>query len=279
MRLRNRSFPHPVVGNLDDVPGAKFQADREMTTDKQNIYIDVEVVSSNNTINDLISAGKAAYVVHVECSNTLFRRAYEFSSATHRIAISMDDLNGPVEVNTFARSRRPMNAYKVQKAHADYESAAFTIAVGDILAVAEGEVFYIESDFDALKNIGSIIEIRESDNQGDHPMRAQFDSEKIVIFLCKADFALYKELRANEAVTAALSGLIVLPALTEALRLLQDGEEDDTRWRQRLRFRVESLDLDLENGEPLELAQKLLELPLKRALLSTKSLAENAGTN
>ena len=99
MRLRARSFPHPVVGNLDDVPQASFQATREMATDKNNVYLDVSIACSSSTINDLISSNKATYVIHVECSNTLFRQAYEFPNSTRRIAISADNLNGPVEVN------------------------------------------------------------------------------------------------------------------------------------------------------------------------------------
>lgn len=42
MKLSSRSYPHPVVGSRDDVPGAAFQSVLEMTTDKEAVYIDVE---------------------------------------------------------------------------------------------------------------------------------------------------------------------------------------------------------------------------------------------
>src|SRR6266849_99742 len=54
MRLSTRSYPHPVVGNRDDVPGAAFQAIVEVTADKQTVYLDVSINSSSLTVNQLI---------------------------------------------------------------------------------------------------------------------------------------------------------------------------------------------------------------------------------
>jgi len=87
MRLSARSYPHPVLGNRDDVPGAAFQAALEMSTDKEYVYVAVDVACSCETLNSFLAAGHAAYVLHVECSNTLFRRAYEFQKPCHRISI------------------------------------------------------------------------------------------------------------------------------------------------------------------------------------------------
>ena len=39
MRLSNRSFPHPVVGNGDDVPNVEFQVTFEFTSDKTYFYL------------------------------------------------------------------------------------------------------------------------------------------------------------------------------------------------------------------------------------------------
>src|SRR5438045_1606850 len=98
MKLSSRSYPHPVVGNRDDVPGAAFQAALDMSTDKEAIYVDAAINCSSNTINDLVKKKDAAFVVHVECSNTLFRRAFEFHAENHRVQIPADNLNDAVEV-------------------------------------------------------------------------------------------------------------------------------------------------------------------------------------
>lgn len=276
MRLSARSYPHPVVGNRDDVPGAAFQAAIEMSTDKQFIYVTADVVCSCEILNSLLASGHAAFVLHVECSNTLFRMAYDFSESAHRISIPADNLNDVVEVNVFMRATNSIPDYRIPEAHSDYGDAVFDIRRGDILAVAEGQVFHIESDFDSLSRIGSIMQINESSKDGDLPMEPFFEGDKIVIFLSKNDFADYKLLKHHEGVRGPLTTTIVLPVLVEALHILKeesDDMQDPRRWVRALARRIESLGFDSEM-QPLLLAQKLLELPVKRALSASRMLAE-----
>jgi hypothetical protein len=162
MKLSSRSYPHPVVGNRDDVPGAAFQAALEMSSDKQAIYIDATVKCSSKTINDLVKKKDASLVLHVECSNTLFRKTFEFSSGQFRAQIPADNLNDSVEVNVFAKANRNISGYKVDASHPDYGTVSFDVEKGNILAIGEGQVFYIDSQFDAMSPIGSIMEIHEA---------------------------------------------------------------------------------------------------------------------
>lgn len=205
MRLSRRSYPHPVVGNLDDVPGAAFQATVEMSADKDNIYLDVNIQNSSVTIRHLVETARAAYAVHVECTNTLFRRAFEFREESKRIAIPSDQLNDAVEVNVFAVARQDASGYLVDKAHPDYEGSAFDVKKGDILAVGEGRVFVVESSFDVLGRIGSIMQIDVATKQGDLPMEVDFLGEKIRIILSKEDFKAYKLMRHDEALSSVLT--------------------------------------------------------------------------
>jgi hypothetical protein len=279
MKLSQRSYPHPVVGNRDDVPGAAFQAAVEMSSDKENVYIDVTANCSSTTINKLMAEGAAKHVLHIECSNTLFRRAYEFPESSKRISIPGENLNDAVEVNIFVRAVRDASGYSVDAAHSDYDGAKFQIRQGDILAVGEGYIFHIESSFDSLSRIGSIMQIEEAAEDGDFPMRVDFNGEKIRIVLSKADFRDYKLLKAQEGVSAPLTTTIVLPVLVEALHFWKSGEagaeEDSLRWMRALRSRISALELDAESDN-LIVAQRLLELPLRRALVASRQLAEAA---
>jgi len=247
-----------------------------MSTDKQSVYVDAEVACSCELLNALLAAGRATYVLHVECSNTLFRRAYEFRDSQHRISIPADNLNDAVEVNVFVRAADRIPDYRIPEAHPDYADAVFDIRRGDILAVGEGQIFHIESDFDSLSRIGSIMQINESPKDGDIPMEPDFDGDKIVIFLSKNDFADYKVLKHYEGVRGPLTTTIVLPVLVEALHILKeesDGMDDSRRWVRALARRIEDVGLNAET-QPLILAQRLLELPVKRALSSSRMLAE-----
>jgi hypothetical protein len=275
MRLTNRSYPHPVVGNRDDVPDAAFQAALEMTSDKEAIYLEAVVNCSSKTINDLIKKKDANFVMHVECSNTLYRRVFEFHEGTYRAQIPADNLNDAVEVNVFARAARSISGYRVDAAHSDYGTVAFEVEKGDILAVGEGQVFYLDAPFDALSPIGSIMEIHEAQQDGDRPMQVEFAGPKILILLSKKDFAEYKLLKTMDGMSVALTTTIVLPVLIEAIHVVQAEGDDDLRWVRALKRRLEDMQLKLDD-EALELAQKILELPVKRTFASARMLAENA---
>jgi hypothetical protein len=277
MRLSQRSYPYPVVGNRDDVPGAAFQAAVEMSSDKENVYIDVATNCSSSTLNKLISEGAAKHVIHVECSNTLFRRAYEFAEPSKRVSILAENLNDAVEVNVFIRASRDATQYSVDAAHPDYSGVKFQIREGDILAVGEGHVFHIESTFDSLRRIGSIMQIEESPKDGELPMMVDFNGDKIRVFLSKADFKDYKLLKSQEGVSAALTSAVVLPVLVEAIHYWKTeeagGADDSLRWMRALRSRISLLQLESES-DSLVLAQRILELPLRRALVASRQLAE-----
>jgi hypothetical protein len=274
MRLSTRSYPHPVVGNRDDVPGAAFQCILEMTTDKQNIYLDISVNCSSSTINRLLKDEEAVLVVHVECSNTMFRRAYEFRSPTFRCTVAKDNLNDAVEVNVFALAKRSLQRYRVDKSHSDYGNTQFDIEKAEILAVGEGQVFHVESDFDSLSRIGAIMQITEAQEDGEFPMRADFGGDKIVIVLSKKDFADYKLLKAIENVAGPITNSIVLPVLLEALHILKDGDaEDDCRWVRSIQRRIDELQENLES-DLFELAQQILDLPLRRSLSLARTFSE-----
>jgi len=250
-----------------------------MSSDKENVYIDVSTKCSSSTINRLMSEAAAKNVLHIECSNTLFRRAYEFPESSKRVAIPAENLNDSVEVNVFVRATRNASGYSVDAAHSDYGESQFDISEGDILAVGEGYIFHIESSFDSLSRIGSIMQIEESKEDGELPMRVDFNCDKILIILSKADFKDYKMLKGQEGVSSALTSTIVLPVLVEALHFLRSGEsgaeEDSLRWMRALRSRISALELESESDN-LILAQKLLELPLRRALTASRQLAEAA---
>jgi hypothetical protein len=280
MRLSSRSYPHPVLGNRDDVPGAAFQTTIEMSADKEFVYLTVAVACSCYALNSLLASRRATLVLHVECSNTLFREAHELREFEHRIFIPADHLHDTVEVNVFACATDRIPQYRIPEAHPDYGDIAFGIERGDILAVGEGQVFLVESEFDALGRIGSIMQLCECDEDGDAPIQPDFSQDKIVVFLSKSDFANYKRLKHHASVRGPLTTTIVLPVLMEALRIAAgeegDGLQDSRRWVRALVKRVEALNLSLQTS-PLILAQQLLELPVKRAVASSLALVEASG--
>ena len=274
MRLSRRAYPHPVVGNRDDVDAA-FQAPIEVSNDGVAYCLSVQVQTSSKTIKRLISEKRATYVLHVECSNTLYRKTFEFSQDERKFTIAADCLNATVEVNVIARSTAEIPRYRVSGSHSDYGKTTFRIDRGGILAVAESHTFDADIDFDALRYISSIMQIRLNHDPADGPIQVDLSSDKISIGLSRGDFENYKIIRANPGLSSSLQTTIVLPALLEALQALKDGESEDEglRWHRVLTRRLESLGLDC-TANSLDAAQKILELPIRRAFFDAREYIE-----
>ena len=275
MKLSQRAFPHPVLGNADDVLEAAFQASVEVAHDGVNYYLAVEIQCSSPTITRLINNGDAAYVVHVECSNTLYRSIFEFTESNTELMVPGESLNATVEVNVFVRAKRDIAGYRIDNSHSDYGATTFSISAGDVLAIAEGRTFDADIDFDALRSVSSIMQIRLHPTAGDRPMEVDFNDDKITILLSAKDFENYKVVKATKPLSATVVAALVLPVLMEALRMLQADHSDyeTVRWFRCLKRRVDHAGLD-PASEPLTLAQKLLGLPIKRALMNARTILD-----
>jgi len=277
MRLSERSYPHPVVGNRDDVPSAGFQAVILGSCDRENFYIDVEVHCGSGAIAALVKDKKAAYVAHIECTNTMYREAIRFHEEKKTLVVPVSRLFGRFEVNVFVVALSGISSYSVHGAHEDYAGASFDLSEGDILAVGDGKYFDPEPE-DALVRVGSIMAVEESKTTEDGPMAVVYTRDKIIIILSKKDFTAYKVLKGHEHLGSTLTTTIVLPVLVEALNLLKAKPEDaellDLRWHDNLRRRLEKLGLLGKDFNALDVAQVLLEQPIKRALSAGRAYIE-----
>lgn len=275
MKLSQRAFPHPVVGNADDVVDVAFQSPIEVTQDSANYYLKVQVQCSSKTIAQLIKNGSAAYLLHVECSNTLYRNVFEFTVAEEEISIPSELLNSTVEVNLFVVAKKEMPKYKVDQAHPDYGNATFSVGSGEILAIGEPYTFEADIDFDALRSVGSILQIREQPGPDDAEMHFDYNGAKIAVLLSPHDFNLYKILKTNKPLCASLIPPIIVSAVAKGLDMIKAGEvQDDLRWVRCVKKRIDHMDLSWE-ADSLDLAQQMLELPIKRSFTTAKAFLES----
>ena len=277
MRLSNRSFPHPVVGNADDVPGAEFQATFDFESDKTTFYLKATVRCSSKTLQKMIAKGTACYTLHVECSNTLFRRTYDFTDAEFRVSIPATLIHDAVEVNAFVRAKVAVPKYAVDGAHADYDDATFGVDPGDVLAVGDGQTFDADHTVDPLRRVGALMVVDESTKPGDHAMEAEFGDDKIRIVLCKEDFKAYREMKTVPKLTDHLTTTLVLPVLMQAIHHMDDADgTSESKWARSLRQLLDAKGFGPAT-DTLEKAQQLLSLPIRRALVAAQALLPVTG--
>lgn len=75
MEIKNRLFPYPVLCiENDDYINCEFNIKFNQFEELKEIVLQFEVELNNNELLELIRQGEAEYIVHIECSNTSFRK-------------------------------------------------------------------------------------------------------------------------------------------------------------------------------------------------------------
>lgn len=276
MKVKNISYPYPVLGNADDMSG-EFKVRFFKTLRRDKIELRVIFELKNKTIEQMIAKKQAVFTAEVECNNAFFRQTFSTSQQEAVFELPAGKLREQVVVRFFVRSLKAVKKYTAAGFHADYKGINdFEIRPGDILAAGGLTVFIAEKDFDPLRPlISSFMAIKEGD-QKNGPMFADYsDDEKIVIKLSKSDWRRYQEAKSRKWVADVIHSSIVLPVLVEAIMHVRDGNDDmsNAHWFQRLQAILQ--DQNLPDDDPLYSAQQILRSPVERSLESIRRRDEN----
>ena len=149
--------------------------------------------------------------------------------------------------------------------------------------IGKNEYIDLEKDDSDLKDVGSVIKIKNSKNETG-PMFTEFDGDYLKIYLNKYEFDVYNKY--SEFELPIVNSMIIVPGIMDALdKVAQDEDETvyERRWFKALKKKAQdtlNIDLDLDyikNNGSFELVQSLLELPVTSAMQSIDS--QNRGDN
>jgi len=265
MKVKNISYPYPVLNNEDDIAG-KFSVRFSRTLSRDNIELKVKTELENSTIEKLIKSKKAVYVAETECGSTFYRKTHESLLPEFKYSFPADSVRGLVTVKFYIRASVDILGYVNKDCHSDYVGFAFDVSKGDILAVGGITKFIAEKEFDPLKPaVSSFMAIKES-REETGPFHADFDdNEKIIIRLPKKEWNQFRQIRSKKWLAATLHASIVLPVLAEAITYVhnQHTEYSDSYWYERLSVILH--EQELATDDPLVSAQQILKEPLTRA--------------
>lgn len=273
MKVKNISYPHPVLGNEDDVRGSfgvKFFHKQE----RDKILLRAEFDLKNKTLASLIRNKKAFFSAETECSSTFYRKSFTSYEREISAEIEAPRLREQVSVKFFIRATEQMPSYAPEEYHEDYRGFAFEINKGDVLAVGGATSFIAEKEFDPLKPaVSSFMAIRQgSDPKG--PVVVDYgDPEKIIIKLSKVDWERYQNIKGRKWMAPVLHSSIVLPVLADAVRIVHNNDEEasETHWFKRLEKILTEKRLPMDM--PLDAAQRILSEPIARGLESLEEFS------
>ncbi len=230
----------------------------------------------NGGIEELLKKEKASFTIEVECRSTFFRRSFSTRKLDDKMTIPSKMLRERVTVTFSICADQNIKGYRPTEPHSDYEGETFNIEAGEILAVGGQASFIAEKAFDPLRPpVSSFMSIMEG-TQHEGPMQIDYETEKITIVLSKVDWRNYLEVRGQKPVQGILHSAIVFPALVDAIHKIQtsNSEYENANWYGRLTAILEAKRLD--DKDPFEAAQKILDNPASRGYAGISTLISTA---
>ena len=269
--VRSVSFPHPVLGNNDDVVGelgfhVKFQLGKQIRC-KASFQLEDEA------LKECIAKGDAAFVARIECPTTYFQETVRTDSNVLEHSIAETNLRGTVSIEPRVVACRDMDDYAPSDAHPDYGGELFRISRGQLLAIGDTNSIFVEKDFDPLRMpTNSLIKVQKHDDLLTGPFEVQYElDERITVFLSDQDWNAYQGIK--RTVPQAILSMIAVPVLAEAVRLMSHSGEaqnyEELLWFQRLNQILTAREIPTDC--PLVAAQSLLDAPLSRAVIELET--------
>lgn len=275
MDIRYKLYPYPMLAaDMDDYIDSSFSFAVSIEKEIREIKFSFDLKLKNDGLAQMIESGKAEYLIHIECPQTCYRHALKIADTSCIHRISESDLNGRVSLCAFIVAKEDISSYHNSSFNPDYEGASFSIERGSILAIGGQYTLNIVKDTEELAKIPSIFTIcKRAADTGDG-MEIDLDGDKIAITLSSESFSTYKNLASYLNYQPAFHAMLIMPALIYVFETLRRESIDlynDKRWFTAISKTLKRYDVmlnteTLENTPSYTLAQKILNLPVDRAL-------------
>ena len=261
----NISWPHPVLGNSDDIKGS-FSIELNCTIKNSTLNIkQKKLIIDNDYFNKLIKENMAIVVYKIACNSTLFMKQV-YGQLNESINCNL--ISNYINVDALIIAKENIEKYYDDSFHEDTKlglnKGVFNVLKGSVIGDAGTTQIPLTAEY--KKGLSGMIEFEESDHE--EPIKIDVDGPKIII-------KFPQNPSEQNMVTAFTKGrkqfkntflnLFLLPALTEAFSNLIESIRDNNYDE-----KVENLDwariIDSNlndpintNDSPFELAQEFLQ--------------------
>lgn len=282
MEIKNRLFPYPVLcDDTDDYVEGEFRVKTKIVEQGLNDFlVQFDMHLDNSGLQCLINAGKAEFVIHIECSNTAFRTVIRSFSNTERYRIMNSRVNGDINLLGMIVSKEKIGHYTNSALNEDYNDITLTIDKASILAYDNMQPIHIAKNYEELAekdSIFSVVKQMRMDQNEHNAITFVLDTDKIKIRVDDDVYSSYITYKGNSAMQPLMTTVLVMPALTFMMETLRiEGVEDyaSSYWFIKMEkyYALHGMSFvdDVIYGDGLisEVVQEMLQLPIGKTLLS-----------
>ncbi|QJS15558.1 hypothetical protein HK412_04285 [Corynebacterium glutamicum] len=261
------SYPHPVLGNQDDVSSNFQLQNAQFKPDVDDIEISFRVASDDPDLTRMLKSGEAELMARWDCPVTMSNGYLELDvvrqhadGTSFKGWLDQREVREDVRIDIFVVASKTISEFSWQNQHEDYAQDKFEIRKGDLLANGGFFTIKVGKLYDPMDPpVGSCFRITVDPIQK-REIKVNFDDdEQVVILMSKEMASGFQELSFRPDLQISL---VILPALMETIIFIQknqsdDSEEDlsDKTWFQTVSSLLRSIDSETS---PIAIAQQLL---------------------
>ncbi|AKF27181.1 hypothetical protein YH66_06230 [[Brevibacterium] flavum] len=261
------SYPHPVLGNQDDVSSNFQLQNAQFKPDVDDIEISFRVASDDPDLTRMLKSGEAELMARWDCPVTMSNGYLELDvvrqhadGTSFKGWLDQREVREDVRIDIFVVASKTISEFSWQNQHEDYAQDKFEIRKGDLLANGGFFTIKVGKLYDPMDPpVGSCFRITVDPIQK-REIKVNFDDdEQVVILMSKEMASGFQELSFRPDLQISL---VILPALMETISFIQknqsdDSEEDlsDKTWFQTVSSLLRSIDSETS---PIAIAQQLL---------------------
>jgi hypothetical protein len=247
------SFPHPVLGNEDDISG-EFNISLSVSRSEsrkivfENILVDI----TNPYIKEQINKGNASWFIKIYCSSTLTTWMFE---STNNFEINEDDLINKADVQVFIITKSEIPNYSDITFNPEYGAETFSLNKKEIIGISEKVSVSIPKVNEKL-GLGNIFKFNY--HEKDKPIDFEHHHDKIFINYPITSKGEHPPNMLFSTSPWTAFNIFIVPALSEALRYIEDEPEEAGKWEW---YSVidQLLPVDQRSGDNFADAQKILQ--------------------
>lgn len=280
MSSNNYSYPHPILGNYDDIlPMLKENecVHAEIVSDSENHYYQFTLTIEDQTILDLIADGKAQYAIHYKCRDTLLEDVKYGKENIQLIKIPRKYVVGKIDFFIYVVAKEDF-VYSNPSANPIFMGASFDVHCNEPLVIFPYHYDNLDRTFHVLKHYSSILVPVPDDKIEGNDILIKSE-EKIEVHISKETYDKLKKVNKQENTLEIISSYVQNALLTSLFELFNgELEIDEIRncekaWVQAILRRMSEENMpSLEdvNERPFEyipsLVQRLLNYPMGNLL-------------
>ncbi|MFS0667987.1 hypothetical protein AB1L12_08690 [Peribacillus frigoritolerans] len=277
MKITERYYPYPVLSYFDDNVEGVFlieNLDAVLDADKEHYTLKGIFETDNQDFTELIQTKKAAFVLHIECPKTRYRRPFHFFNYDFEVKIPTSAVEGKVELQPVIIVKENLSNYQNARAHIDYSSLLFSLRIGEVIAVAEPLEFIATKSLDSFRSFPSIFSISKNVHNPEKSMDINLENNhnKIQILLSEENYLNYRTSAQDSSKEPILASMLLLPAILTLFRDFNENilEYEERQWFPSIKRRVEECVFTFDEvsweDDALDIAHRVIGDALKKGL-------------